>query len=368
MIKSVSITNFLSLGPEPQKAELKDLNILTGQSGSGKTNFLSAIDVLRKATLPYGFPDNICGADDALELLHKGNSEPKPAVLEFVLENREEATCSQYPELRYTLSFFAHSFYFTVIEEKVTGLGDGKEYPFYSYENGVAVIREKNGELQELGDSKPAPTQTALALFRNQEKYPLIAWLSKEAGKMGIYKDWTLGSNSPARMAGKVEMDGSRLYEDFSNLPIVLKGLEDIKAVLVEKIQMAYESVTGYEIEVKYGVAKLYIQEEGMSCRVPVTRISDGLLRYICLLCILYGKSPGSVICIDEFEAGLDDSAIPLLLREMKERADRVQLIVASRSLESIAHKESIANIENLRKYVLVVERVGGATRLGRMK
>ena len=49
LFESISLTNFLSYGPETQKVELKPLNVLLGQNGSGKSNFLEALAFLRAA-------------------------------------------------------------------------------------------------------------------------------------------------------------------------------------------------------------------------------------------------------------------------------------------------------------------------------
>jgi len=65
---------------------------------------------------------------------------------------------------------------------------------------------------------------------------------------------------------------------------------------------------------------------------VPATRLSDGTLRYLCLLAILCHPAPPPVVCIEEPELGLHPDVLPTLADLMKEASDRCQLIVTTHS------------------------------------
>jgi predicted ATPase len=47
MIKHIKASNILSFGPDGLDLELKPLNVLIGANGSGKSNFLDLIDLMR---------------------------------------------------------------------------------------------------------------------------------------------------------------------------------------------------------------------------------------------------------------------------------------------------------------------------------
>lgn len=55
-IKTLTLSNFLSFGHDAVPVELGNLNVLIGPNGSGKTNFLEAISLLRAAPTDLSEP------------------------------------------------------------------------------------------------------------------------------------------------------------------------------------------------------------------------------------------------------------------------------------------------------------------------
>lgn len=47
LIRSLQLTNFLSYGAEQEPLELRSLNVLIGANGSGKSNLIEALELLR---------------------------------------------------------------------------------------------------------------------------------------------------------------------------------------------------------------------------------------------------------------------------------------------------------------------------------
>src|SRR5215468_9772415 len=47
LLRSITLRNLLSFGPETPPLELRSLNVLIGPNGSGKSNLLDAVDLLR---------------------------------------------------------------------------------------------------------------------------------------------------------------------------------------------------------------------------------------------------------------------------------------------------------------------------------
>src|SRR5262245_60224661 len=55
-LESITLQNILSFGPEPTTLELEDVNVLVGANGSGKSNLVAAINLLRHAPRDIGQP------------------------------------------------------------------------------------------------------------------------------------------------------------------------------------------------------------------------------------------------------------------------------------------------------------------------
>lgn len=49
LLHSLKISNLLSFGPDSEEIPLRELNVIIGTNGSGKSNFLEAISLLQAA-------------------------------------------------------------------------------------------------------------------------------------------------------------------------------------------------------------------------------------------------------------------------------------------------------------------------------
>ncbi|MCL1872653.1 MAG: AAA family ATPase [Clostridiales bacterium] len=143
MIKSVELKNFLSFGPDSEKIELQPLNVIIGRNGSGKSNFIEAIELLRSA--PSDMREHIRKGGGAAEWLHKGSSgEKKPATMTFVVENLAAISKNSLPNLLYQITFADEAQRFRIINEKITSTeksqGEAQPYIFYDYAWGSPVL------------------------------------------------------------------------------------------------------------------------------------------------------------------------------------------------------------------------------------
>lgn len=80
---------------------------------------------------------------------------------------------------------------------------------------------------------------------------------------------------------------------------------------------------------VEGGSAQIFLRE-GTS--IPATRLSDGTLRYLCLLAILLHPTPPPLICLEEPELGLHPDAVVAVGKLIKEASTRTQLIITTHS------------------------------------
>src|SRR5205814_1063376 len=94
---------------------------------------------------------------------------------------------------------------------------------------------------------------------------------------------------------------------------------------------------------------------------IPATRLSDGTLRYLCLLAILCDPNPPRVVCIEEPELGLHPDLLPNVADLLIEASQRTQLIVTT-------HSDSLVDsMTEQPETVLVCEKREGQTRIRRL-
>ena len=93
-----------------------------------------------------------------------------------------------------------------------------------------------------------------------------------------------------------------------------------------------YPQIKGYAVKLYSGTAQLYLREENSDESISAMRLSDGTLRYLCLLAILCHPAPPPLICIEEPETGLHPDILPTIAELMIEASARTQLIVTTHS------------------------------------
>ena len=91
-----------------------------------------------------------------------------------------------------------------------------------------------------------------------------------------------------------------------------------------------YEGLTDFDFRVEGGTLQVFFTEGDFT--IPASRLSDGSLRYLCLLAILCDPDPPPLIGIEEPELGLHPDLLPNLADLLVEASKRCQLIVTTHS------------------------------------
>ena len=187
MIKSIRLTNFLSFGTDSKAIELSPLNVIVGRNGSGKTNFLEAVDLLRNASSTM--TTAIREGGGIADWLYKG-AKKSPATMTFIVENRAQVSKTSFPNLLYKITFADEGQRFTILDEKITstepGQGHSEPYIFYDYCEGHPVLNVKSGNNdadyyeRRLSREEISPEQSILKQRHDPDSYPEITSLAKK--------------------------------------------------------------------------------------------------------------------------------------------------------------------------------------------
>jgi len=267
------------------------------------------------------------------EWIWKGESNAV-ASIDAVIDNPK----GQQP-LRHIISFHEDNQKFCLDDESIANehsyLGDNtKPYFFYSYNKGAPLVKKfENDPERQLTEETVEKDISILSQRRDPDNYPVISYLSTVYAQIRIYREWTFGRNAVFREPQKADMRNDILEEDFSNLGLFLNRLERIpkvKKAILEGLRDFYEGFDDFGISIEGGTVQVFFTEGNYS--IPATRLSDGTLRYLCLLAILCDPKPPSLICIEEPELGLHPDIIPRIADLFKEASHRTQLIVTTHS------------------------------------
>ncbi len=368
MINSIRLSNFLSFGNDSEEILLNPLNIVIGTNGSGKSNFLEAFDLLRCA--PSDITKPIREGGGVSDWLYKGDNKQGNAAIDVVVKN--SLPNPKHNELRYAIEFNAVGQQFEIVDEKIVskqpGYGETSPYIFYDYVNGrptLNILDDVNGyKTRKLQREDIDITQSILVQKRDAIHYPEITQLAQDFSKIKMYREWNFGRYTPARLPQKADLPNNYLEPDCGNLGLVLNQIRmdpPSKNKLLKELGIFYADVEGYEINIVSNTVQIVFHEQGLKSSVPATRLSDGTLRYLCLLAILCHPSPPPLICIEEPELGLHPDVLPNLAKLLKDASERSQIVVTT-------HSEMLVDaFTDNPEAILIAEKINNSTQLTRL-
>jgi predicted ATPase len=152
-----------------------------------------------------------------------------------------------------------------------------------------------------------------------------------------IYHDVHVDQLAPLRQAAVARME-HRVAPDGQNLIPVLHtlytGSREFKRVVDEAMRAAFSD--DYE-EIVFPPAadqrvQLRVRWRSLRTEQSAADLSDGTIRFLLLIAILGSPSPGALIAIDEPEAGLHPSMLPIVAELAADAAERSQVILTTHS------------------------------------
>lgn len=385
LIHRLKVAGLLSFGPRGVDLPLEPLNVLIGPNGSGKSNLLEAIALLQAA--PRGITEPISRLGGVREWLWKGPGAVHSIEMDVVVD---------YPlvgVVQHSLTLADRNGRPEVTDERVEPSkthADGKAVLSYycppQDELAAAEIAKSHAEA-ERADSKMKrrpgewstprifaryrpgaidfasgfhPEQSLLS-FAATPDYPALWHLKEHYQRIRLYRNWSFGPSTGLRQAASAHERADSLNEGCTNLAPVLSNFPgENKRQLITALKRLYEGIVDVKCSVVGGTVALFLEESG-NREIPVTRLSDGTLRYLCLLSILLHPEPPPLIVIEEPELGLHPDLLPTLADLLIAASERSQLIVTT-------HSDVLVDaLNDTPESVVVCEKHDGQTEMRRL-
>lgn len=327
LIQKICLDGLLSFGRRMPIFSLLPLNVLIGPNGAGKSNLIEAISLMRATATEVQAVVRRGGG--AREWIWKGASPDDDwARIDLLFDHPERED-----ELWHTLQFTEDQGTFDLQWERVRCGEGADERRIYEYRQG------QGGELLRVGvpprwEKLPVAANSSILSARwDPETYPELTYLSDQYSQIRIYRSWVFGRDSPLRKPQPADARTDRLEEDFSNLGLFLNRFQRnprAKRSLLSHLSDLYEGLDDFGVTVIGGTVQVFFAEGDFT--IPATRLSDGTLRYLCLLAILCDPEPPPLLCLEEPELGLHPDVLPKLADLLVEASFRTQLIVTTHS------------------------------------
>ena len=362
MLQKISAQNLLSFGPKPDELhlDLRPLNVLIGPNGSGKSNLFEAIGLLKAAPDELVKPIRRGGGTRNWIWQRDPNS---TALVEAIIENPDGPL-----PLRHTIEFTESNQSFSLVDERVENespqIGHTEPYFFYKFQQGhpLLAVKGQGSNKRSLRPEDVATDQSILSQREDPDQFPELAHLRRSYRAISLYRDWGIGRTTVMRQPHGTDVRQSPLAEDLTNIGMFLNRLRQdptTKARLINGLSDAYEGLSDFELNFQGGTVEIFFTEGRLA--VPASRISDGSLRYLCLLAILLDPEPPPLIGIEEPELGIHPDLLPKIADLLVDASERCQLIVTT-------HSDVLVDaLSECPESIVVCEKHDGRTNMSRL-
>jgi len=165
-------------------------------------------------------------------------------------------------------------------------------------------------------------------------------FLYETISSLQVYHFHDTSITAPIRHS-EIIQDNETLRSDAANIAPFLLRLREEEPSVYQEILYACRVIAPYLEDFLLKPQKLGIEQKvsltwrtkGSDYPMQPYQLSDGSIRFICLVTALLQPKPPAAIIIDEPELGLHPEAIRLLGELIKNAAKRTQLFVATQSL-----------------------------------
>jgi predicted ATPase len=335
-LDKLSISGFKSI-KELQDFDLQKLNIIVGANGAGKSNFVGFFRMLR-AMSEEGLANFVTENGGADGFFFGGPKET--------------------PQIKARLAFGQNEYEFVLaptatvkmmVKQESTLYKGGRGWKSHGGGGYESKLKQWKGKGSEWGPY-PGP-----------ESYvydAVSSWL--------VYHFHDTSMTAPMRRDQSIR-DWRELNPDASNIAAFLLRLKQQYIECYEKIRETIQLIAPFfddflldpEKNGASEVVRLEWKQKGSSSPFQPWQISDGTIRFICLVTALLQPTPPSTVVIDEPELGLHPFALDVLAGIFRDTSERTQLIVATQSATLLNHFDP--------PEVIVVDRENGSSRFRRL-
>ncbi|MBT3387546.1 MAG: AAA family ATPase [Desulfobacula sp.] len=352
MISRITLENFFSFRTSTTITLNPGINILLGINGSGKSNFLKAIRLLYESIVGNGLEKIFLKEWSGFHSVANFNNDKNDYIkLSFEFDSNAINKITQqegyhfHGNLIYDISivqFGATSYY---LKEKLYSPNRNTDKNDFIYmEMDKAQGRISTMEKGKIGfQSYPQEgrqisfkqTEPVLRQISDPERFYPLFTLRRALEELSAYYCYDTTYSSPVRQPAAYSTE-KQLMSDGQNLAIILNNIKNSHSFYYEKIEEAVKKINPYFKDINFAFlgSKLYLvlREAKLTKSVSIEHISDGTLRYLLLLSILYNPERGSLVCIDEPETGLHPDMINTISEAIKHASKNTQLIIATHS------------------------------------
>jgi predicted ATPase len=339
-IREVHVTGYRSV--RDVRLRLRQINVLTGPNASGKSNLYNSVFLLAKAAAG-GFARVIADEGGMASVLWAGprrsrslsSARPEPVRMSLGVKTdtfNYELICGLPQHSPESRSAFESD---PEVKEEHVWMEEprGLKVTFFQRNPKGAWILDSEERLTDYS-GELLPTESVLSQLREPHLYPELSALRMEMSQWRFYHHFRTDHDSPLRHP-QVGVRTPVLSHDGSDLAAALQTIVEVgqEQELHEAIAQAFP---GAALEIEHdqegGMFSVLLRMPGLKRPLRARELSDGTLRYLCLLAALLSPRPPALLALNEPETSLHPDLLEPLARQMVNAAQHSQLWVATHS------------------------------------
>jgi len=366
-IREIYVTGYRSV--RNLQLHLSQINVLNGPNATGKTNLYNSVFLLAKAAAG-GFAQVIAEEGGMPSVLWAGSRKSRsmgsirmePVRMSLGIKTDTfsyELVCGLPKHTSGEKSAF--SLDPEVKEERVwMDTPHGLKVTFFERSPKGAWILDHDERLADYS-GELLPTESVLSQLREPHLYPELSALRAEMSRWRFYHHFRTDADSPLRHP-QVGVRTPVLAHDGRDLAAALQTINEAgqSRDLHEAIRQAFP---GASLEIEHdednGMFAVLLRMPGLRRPLRARELSDGTLRYLCLLAALLSPHPPSLLALNEPETSLHPDLLEPLAQQLVKAAKYSQLWV-------VTHSHRLAELveQHSGESPITLEIVGGETRV----
>lgn len=338
--------------------DLEDLTVVVGANGVGKTNLYRALELLQAAARGR-FSEHLSregGMPSALWAGERRKAERRRMHIAVDMEGiNYELVSGLVPTTPGDPTAFRLD---PDIKSETLRVQVGKRSVKMASRSGTsAEVRDQDGKWEPY-ERALMPNESLLSQLEEPHRFPELSAVRQAFDGWRFYHEFRSDHAAPARQP-QIGVRTPVLAPDGSDLGAALRTIIEIGAEedLAEAVS---DALPGCAVDVEFGDGRFepVLRVDGMKRPLRAREMSDGQLRYLCLVAALLSPRPPSVFALNEPETSIHPDLIEPLARLVVRANERSQVWVTT-------HSQELASL--LKRYgraaVVEIEKVGGVTR-----
>lgn len=360
MIQEIYVKGYRSL--QDIRFTLNQINVVSGPNGCGKSNVYRALQVLARSaagniaqqlTKEGGMPSVLWAGEKVYP-----TRTPKPVrmILGFRTEEWSYEIGLGLPNA--TETFFSRD---PEVKEEFAWYGISRRPSTTFMERQGASVWVLDKDLSRVAyPFYVSDTDSVLSQLHEPHLYPELSAIRQMIYGWRFYHHFRTDQDAPLRFP-QIGVRTPVLSENGDDLAAALRTIMEIgdDVTLEEVVDAAFP---GCKLTIRQDQARLEVllSQPGIRRPLEAKELSDGTLRYLCLIAALLSPRPPRFMILNEPETSLHPELIPALARLIKSAARQSQIWLTTHSQELVqALSNSCDKLAHCR-----LEKMEGATRL----